>query len=134
MYQELLSLILSLPSLVMLNYVLQSVCFGYFISSFLVFLLKIINFAYADWLGHTSLIRIVAMLLFAYLKIWDSWFSFWIFVAYFLSSFFSLYVFDSGYLIAEKYQTKVRGHYTLQIFIFCTVGMFGLACIYKLCP
>ena len=101
-FNTLNELILSSPILAA-NYILQCVFFGLTLSSFLAFLLKMINFAYADFVASNTLVRIFVVGCFIYMKAWNNWSSKLIFVGYGTSLFIAMYVYDCCCNLSEKY-------------------------------
>ena len=115
-FSYLQQLILSSPFLG-INYLLQAVFFGLFLTSLVSWILKIINFSYANVVANNSISRILVIICFIYLKTWGTWSDWFIYVAYVCAIFMSFYIYDCSCNITEKYTEKVRGLYNVQIFI-----------------
>ena len=130
-FNYLYGLILSSPFLG-INYILQAVFFGLSLTSFVAFLLKIINFSYANVIANNSISRIVVIFCFIYLKTWSTWSSWLIYPAYGCALFMSFYTYDCAYNIIEAYTNKIRGRYILQVFFYVWVCIVGLLALYKL--
>ena len=95
-------LILSSPFLG-INYILQAVFFGLSLISLVAFVLKIINFSYANVIANNSISRVIVVLCFIYLKTWSTWSSWLIYPAYAFAIFMSFYTYDCACNIIEVY-------------------------------
>ena len=124
-------LVLSSPILAA-NYILQCVFFGLTLSSFLAFLLKTINFSYADFVANNIRVKVLVIGCFIYMKMWNSWSGYLIYVGYGTSLFISLYIYDCSCNLSEHYVNKVRGFYTGQVFLFVWISIIGIFALYLL--
>lgn len=92
-FKEFLYLFKSSPSLAV-NYVLQSIFFGLAISSFVVLILRFIRFSYAKTVVDNAIARLLLIIMFLYLKVWDHWSGWFTTIGYACAVFMCLYTFD----------------------------------------
>jgi len=103
------------------------------VSSFAVLTLKSINFSYAQAIVDNTLSRVIIILIFVYLEIWNQWSGWFIAIGYLCGAFMIMYTYDCCLNISEYYASNVRGYYWYQVGVFSVLFIIApLALIWKL--
>ena len=102
------------------------------LSSFLAFLLKLIHFAYADFVASNTIVRILVVGCFIYMKAWNNWSSQLVYFGYGTSIFICIYVYDCCCNLSEHYVNRVRGFYLGQVLFYVWTSIAALVGIFWL--